>query len=266
MKKILLFLIAAFLIPATSAHAAIRGEPVTYRAGKTVLKGYLVYDDHFKGRRPGIIVVHEWWGQNEYARHRARMLANLGYVAFAADMYGNGKLADNPKTAGEYSGAVKSDPAAERARFMAAYRLLQRQTNVDRKEMGAVGYCFGGGVVLDMARQGVPLKGVVSFHGTLGGLRPAMRGDVKAKVLVLTGGADPFNPPERVAAFEKSMKDAGADFRVISYPGALHAFTNPAATATGEKFKIPIAYNADADQKSWAEMKSFLAGLFGAAR
>jgi dienelactone hydrolase len=264
MRRIILLLVAAFLIPVGAAHATLRGEHVTYRAGKTILKGYLVYDDHFKGRRPGILVVHEWWGQNAYARHRADMLAKLGYTAFAIDMYGNDRVAHTPKLAGEYSGEVKSNPAAERARFMAAYKLLSRQANVNRKEIGAVGYCFGGGVALDMARQGVPLKGVVSFHGTLGGLEPALKGNVKAKVLVLTGGADPFNPPKTVAAFEDSMKAAGADFRVVSYPGAEHAFTNPNATALGKKFNLPIAYDADADRKSWAQMKTFFSDLFKA--
>lgn len=263
MRTTALALLAALLVPAATVHAALHSETVSYKAGNTTMKGYLVYDDQFKGRRPGLLVVHEWWGQNEYARHRARMLAKLGYTALAVDMYGNDKVAHDPKTAGAYSGEVKKDPAAEKARFLAAYKLLKRQQTVDRKRIGAVGYCFGGGVALDMARQGVPLKGVVSFHGTLGGLQPALKGKVTSKILVLTGAADPFNPPERVAGFEKDMKQAGADFRVISYPGAKHAFTNPEATALGEKFKIPIAYNAAADRESWAEMKKFLSGLFG---
>jgi dienelactone hydrolase len=265
MRSMLLLVLAAFLLPVANVHAALRAKTVTYHAGDTTLKGYLVHDDRFKGRRPGILVVHEWWGLNDYARHRARMLAELGYTALAVDMYGNDKTAHDPKTAGAYSSAVKSDPAAEKARFLAAYRLLKRQRSVDPRRIGVVGYCFGGGVALDMARQGVPLDGVVSFHGSLGGLQPALKGKVKAKILVLTGAADPFNPPERVAGFEKDMKAAGADFRVISYPGAKHAFTNPEATALGEKFKIPIAYNAEADKKSWAEMKKFFSGLFGSS-
>lgn len=262
MRLTVLALLAAFLVPVTNVHAALHAKSVTYRAGNTTLKGYLVYDDHFKGPRPGILVVHEWWGQTDYARHRARELAGLGYTALAVDMYGNGKTADNPKTAGEYSNAVKKDPAAEKARFLAAYKLLERQKTVSPNQIAAIGYCFGGGVALDMARQGVPLKGVVSFHGTLGGLQPAIKGKVTAKILVLTGGADPFNPPKRVAKFESDMKQAGADFRVITYPGAEHAYTNPEATALGKKFNLPIAYNAKAAKESWAEMKTFLSGLF----
>jgi dienelactone hydrolase len=245
------------------ARGEVRGEPVTYTDGTTTLKGYLAYDDATPGKRPGILVVHEWWGQNEYARKRARMLAKLGYVALAVDMYGEGKQATHPEDAGKFSGEILKHMDVGRKRFLAARKLLAGQRFTDPARIGAIGYCFGGGVVLQMARDGVNLAGVVSFHGGLKTDAPAKPGAVKAKILVATGAADPFNPPDQVDAFEREMKAAGADFRVISYPGVKHSFTNPDADVYGKKFNLPLEYNAEADRNSWEEMQRFFGKIFG---
>ncbi len=246
-----------------SAHGEIRGKPVDYVAGETTLKGYLAYDDGFPDRRPGILVVHEWWGHNEYARSRARMLAELGYTALAVDMYGEGKQARHPDDAGKFSGEIRKNMDLGRQRFLAARKVLREHEFTDPERIGAIGYCFGGGVVLQMARDGMDLDGVVSFHGGLASDAPAKPGSVKAKILVLTGGGDKFVPPEQVEAFRKEMKASGADFRIVSYPGALHGFTNPEADGYAKKFSMPIGYNADADRKSWDEMQRFFRNIFG---
>ncbi len=245
-----------------STLAAVRGEEVSYRNGDVVMKGYIAWDDAVPGRRPGVLVVHEWWGHNDYARKRARMLAALGYTALAVDMYGDGKSIDHPKQAGEFSGAVRKNLTTMAVRFNAAKKLLSIHPTVDARRMAAVGYCFGGTVVLEMARQGTDLSAVVSFHGNLGTEQPAKAGEVNARVLVLNGAADPFVKPESIQAFVQEMRNAKADFRVVNYPGAKHAFTNPAADASGKKFGIPLAYNAKADRQSWEEMKDFLAAVF----
>ncbi|MDH4133172.1 MAG: dienelactone hydrolase family protein [Gammaproteobacteria bacterium] len=260
MQRLLTFLALAFL--AVSAHAAVKGEPVDYKAGDTVLKGYIAYDDAIKGKRPGVIVVHEWWGHNEYARKRADMLAALGYTAIALDMYGDGKQAAHPDDAGKFAGEVSKNLPLAKARFDAARNLLAKHSTVDAREIAAIGYCFGGGIVLQMARQGEDLKGVASFHGSLGTENPATAGKVKARVLVMTGADDPFIPAEKVEAFKKEMSSAKANYRVIAYPGAKHAFTNPDADKNGKQFNLPLAYNADADTKSWAEMQKFLKEIF----
>lgn len=250
-----------FFLPLVS-QAAVVGEEVDYHSGNTVLKGYIAYDDSIKGKRPGVLVVHEWWGHNEYARHRARMLAGLGYTALAVDMYGNGKQADHPDDAGKFAAAVRNNMPEAEARFRAAMNLLRKHKTVDARHIAAIGYCFGGGIVLEMARRGLDLDGVVSFHGSLGTANPAKKGVVKARVLVLNGADDPFTKPEQINAFKEEMKKAGVDYRFISYPGAKHAFTNPAATELGKRFGLPLAYNAEADKKSWDEMKQFFKDLF----
>jgi len=245
-----------------SGCATIHKQPVEYRANGTVLKGYLAYDPSIKGRRPGVLVVHEWWGLNDYARRRADMLAKLGYTALAVDMYGDGRQARHPDEAGKFAGQVRKNMGLAKARFMAAYDLLRAQPTVDPDRIAAIGYCFGGGVVLEMARRGVPLDAVVSFHGSLAPVQPAQPGMVKAKLLVLTGGADKFVPPEQVAKFRREMDQAGADYRVVVYPGALHSFTNPQADAYGKKFNLPLAYNAEADQASWQAMQQLFKQVF----
>lgn len=257
------FLVTILLfVSAFSVHAEIVGKEINYSDGETNMKGYFAYDDKIKGKRPGIIVVHEWWGHNDYAKKRARMLAGLGYRALALDMYGEGKNASHPKDAGMFAGAVKANMAVAEKRFMAAYKLLQQQDNVAKESISAIGYCFGGGIVLEMARRGVDLDAVVSFHGSLDTKEKAQQGKVKAKVLVLHGEADPFVKAEVIETFKQEMKSAKVDFKFISYPGAKHAFTNPEADKLGQQFQIPLAYNAQADKKSWTEMKHFLEKVY----
>ena len=243
------------------ANAAIHEEPVTYKDGDTVLKGFLVYDDAKKGKRPGIVVVHEWWGITKHTRAEARRFAGLGYTAFVADMYGDAKTADNPTDAGALMKSVMSNPALVQSRFKAAFAELARDAHTDASKIGASGYCMGGAVVLDAARAGADLVGVAAFHPSLGGYRSA-DAPVKAKVLVLNGADDQFNKPEQIDAFKKDMGAAKADLKFINYPGAVHAFTNPEATAIGKKYKIPLAYNAKADKESKAEANKFFRAVF----
>ena len=247
----------------TGPGPSIKEEPVTYGDGETEMKGYIVYDEAQQGRRPGVVVVHEWWGITPHVRSEARNLARRGYTAFVADMYGEGKTADNPKDAGALSGAVRKNPRAQQSRFDAARDALARHATVDSSRIGAVGFCFGGSVVLDMARAGTDLKGVAAFHAGLGTSTPAAPGNVRSKVLVLNGAADPFIKPDSVEAFRKEMDAAKVDYRYVNYPGAVHAFTNPEATAAGRKFNLPLAYHPEADKQSKAEMDRFFAGLFG---
>lgn len=250
------------LFASASALAAVKGEEVQYKDGNVVMKGYLAYDDTVKGKRPGVLVVHEWWGHNDYTRQRARMLAELGYTALAVDMYGDGKTADHPDTAGKFSGEIRKNLPLMQARFNAARKLLSAHPTVDAKRIAAIGYCFGGSVVLDMARSGADLAGVVSFHGGLTTEHPAKPGKVKARVLVLNGEADPFISADSIAAFKKEMDGAKVNYKFVNYPGAKHAFTNPGATALGERFKLPLAHNPAADNASWAEMQGFLKEVF----
>lgn len=240
----------------------IRGEEVSYQAGGVTLKGYLAWNASQTGKRPGVLVVHEWWGHNEYTRERARQLAELGYTALAVDMYGDGKQAEHPADAQKFAGAVFSDLEGATARFRAAEELLKAHETSDGR-VAAIGYCFGGGVVLHMARFGLDLVAVASFHGSLGTTTPAEPGKVKAKIFVANGEADPMTTKEQIATFKKEMKDANVDLRYVDYPGAKHAFTNPGATALGEKFGLPLAYDANADAASWQALQSLLAEAFG---
>ncbi len=259
MKNIwVLLLILGF----ASAHAAIQGEEIIYYEGDTVLKGYLAHDDTYKGSRPGVLVVHEWWGHNDYARKRARMLATLGYTALAVDMYGGGKQASHPEDAGKFAGEAKKNMNTARARFLSAMDLLINHSTVNPDKVAAIGYCFGGGIVLEMARMGVDLDGVVSFHGSLTTNTPAEKAKVKSRILVLNGAEDPFVTKEQIDTFKKEMHDAGADFTFINYPDAKHSFTSPDADIYARKFNIPLQYNAKADQKSWNEMQIFFNEIF----
>ncbi len=244
------------------AYAKIQGKEVKYSANGVTLKGYLAYDDTIKAKRPGVLVVHEWWGLNDYARKRARMLAKLGYTAFALDLYGEAKQAKNPEEAGKLSGMVMGNLDDAQARFDAALELLRYQKNTDPKRIAAIGYCFGGGVVLNMALRGVDLDGVVSFHGILPTNAPAKPEEVKAAVLVLHGEDDQFVKPEQVEKFKELMKNEKVDFEIVTYPNAKHSFTVPEADANAKKFNIPIEYNAEADKKSWAKMEEFLKKVF----
>ncbi len=258
MRRTAYCLFAAGIAALISTSVAVAGEEITYSADGTTLKGYISRPTGAGGKRPAVLVVHEWWGNNDYSRKRADQVAGLGYVALAVDLYGDGKTVDNPKEAGALSGEASKNLDVTEKRFAAARALLAQQPDVDAGRIAAIGYCFGGGVVLQMARRGADLAGAVSFHGFLGTQTPAKAGAVKGKVLVLNGAADPFIKAEQIAAFKKEMQDAGVAFTFIDYPGAVHAFTNPAATENGKKFNLPLAYDADADKKSWAEMQGFL--------
>ena len=257
-----LFLLAALLFGSSLAHATIQGKEVIYTSGDTTLKGYIAYDDAIRGRRPGILVVHEWWGNNGYTRERATMLAKLGYTALALDMYGEGKEARHPDEAAKFSNELAPPFPLAPARFDSAIKLLQQQDNVDPKNIAALGYCFGGSVVLQMARLGEDLKGVASFHGSLATETPAEPGKVRARIISFTGTEDPMIPAKQVVAFRQEMERAGIDYKVVTFAGVKHSFTNPAADEYGRKFNLPLAYDAAADKASWDETKSFLADIF----
>lgn len=266
MKRILIlfFTISIFCILAGLAFAEpdIEGKEVSYKDGKVVMKGYVAYDKNIKGKRPGVLVVHEWWGLNEFAKKRARMLAEMGYTAFALDMYGDGRQLMHPDDAKKFSSELFKNFDTAKLRFNSALEFLKKQPTVNSEKIAAIGFCFGGSIVLNMARQGVDLKGVASFHGGLAAVKPAQPGSVKAKILVLHGADDTFTTQEQIESFKKEMKDAGVDFRFISYPGAIHSFTNPDADMYAKKFNMKVAYNANADKKSWEELVKFLKSIF----
>jgi dienelactone hydrolase len=252
--------IALVLGLALATRAEIKTQTVEYKDGDATLKGFLAYDDAVEGKRPGIVVVPEWWGLVDYPKSRAEQLAKLGYVAFAADIYGEGYTTMDPKVAQQKAGEAKqADLLAKRG--LLALEQLKKDPHVDPSKTAAIGYCFGGGTVLEMARRGGgDLLGVISFHGALDTQHPAQVGEVKAKILVCHGDADPFVPAEQLAKFEKEMKDAGADVKVIKYPDAKHAFTNPDVDKVGLE---GAAYNKAADEKSWNDMQQFFKELFG---
>lgn len=253
--------VAALCAIAGSAAAAVRTKEIDYRQGDTPLQGYLAWDDAVKGKRPGVLVVHEWWGHNAHARNQAVRLAKAGYVALALDLYGKGKVAAHPKDAQEFVAEVTKQSGLLPARFDAALALLLRQPQVDRSRTAAFGYCFGGTVALEMARAGADLDAVVAFHA---GLAPkgarAQKGKVKPRILAQVGGADPMIPADQVRAFEEEMREAGAKARTVVYPGAKHAFTNPEADRHGMD---ALAYDAEADARSWDAAIAFLGETFG---
>ncbi len=251
-------LLAVFLLCSTTAFAAIQTKTVEYKEGETVLEGYLAYDDALTGKLPGVLVVHEWKGLNEYAKSRAVQLAQLGYVAFAADIYGKGVRPQTIEEAGATAGIYKGDRELLRRRALAGLKELQAQPNVDTGSLAAIGYCFGGTTVLESARANADVKGIVSFHGGLSAGNATTAQNPKAKILVLHGGDDPFVPPAEVEGFKKEMAGAGADVQFVAYPGTVHGFTNPANTG---EIKGAL-YNADADQKSWAAMQEFFKNIF----
>jgi dienelactone hydrolase len=247
------------------SQAAIQTREIPYQSSDgTRMIGYYAYDDAIKGPRPGVVVVHEFWGLNDYAKRRARDLAGLGYSALAIDMYGDGKNTEHPKDAMAFMQAVNKDSAAASARFQAGLDLLKQQAQTDPNRIAAIGYCFGGGVVLNAARQGVPLAGVVSFHGALATNTPATPGSVKAKILVEHGAQDSMITPDAVAAFKTEMDKARADYKFVSLEGAKHGFSNPDADRLGhgDHGGPDIGYNKAADEQSWADMKAFFKKIF----
>lgn len=241
--------------------AAIREEAVTYTSGNNTFNGYIAYDSSATGKRPLVLVVHEWWGLTDYPRMRAKQLAQMGYVAMAVDMYGGGKTAANPEEAQTAATVLYKDPQEAKSRLDAALAKGLALPMVDTTKTAAIGYCFGGSMVLNAAKAGSNFDGVVSFHGGLEGV-PPQKEVMKAKVLVCHGGADGFVPEAQVAAFKKSMDSVGADYTFKVYPGATHAFTNPDADKKAAEFKMPIKYNGAADTASWNDMKAFFARIF----
>jgi dienelactone hydrolase len=239
----------------------LKEENINYNIDSLKMDGYIVYDENIEGKRPAVLVVHEWWGLNDYCKMRARELAKLGYIAMAVDMYGNGKKGNNPDEAGKLAMPFYQNPQMAKIHFDAALDKLKTYNQTDTNNIAGIGYCFGGGVLLNLARMGEDLKGVVSFHGSLIGT-PADKNLLKAKILVCHGNDDQFVKKEEVEKFKHQMDSIGASYIFKGYDGATHAFTNPDATANGKKFNLPIAYNAAADTASWNEMKMFFSGLF----
>lgn len=268
MKKLLclIALVLAFSTGLTSADAAavkVAAHEVEYADGDLKMKGFLAYPEIRKQTKlPAVLVVHEWWGHNEHARTRAKQLAKLGYVALAVDMFGEGKQAAHPDDAKKFAAEATKNFDVASARFLAALDFVRQQPQVDAGRIAAIGYCFGGGVVLNMARQGADLRGVASFHGSLAPAKPAEKGAVKARIIVFNGADDVMIKPEQIEAFKQEMTDAGADFTFINYPRTKHSFTNPEADRYAKEFNLDLAYNKSADQKSWYELRRFLKSVF----
>jgi dienelactone hydrolase len=240
---------------------AIKEENVNYTADTAKLVGFVAYNGASSQPRPAVLVIPEWWGMTEYPKTRARQLASLGYIAFVVDMYGNGAVADSPSLAGKLATPFYTDPKLAASRFMAALNILKSYPQADTTKIAAIGYCFGGSIVLNAAKMGAPLNGVVSFHGDLRGV-PADKNLLKAKILVCHGLADSFVPQKQVDAFKKQMDSIGADYTFKAYADATHAFTNPGATELGQRFSMPIKYNPAADTASWKDMQDFFGRIF----
>src|SRR6188508_373256 len=239
----------------------IKEETVTYSIDSLNMNNYVAFDENVEGKRPAVLVIHEWWGLNDYTKRRAKMLAELGYIAMAVDMYGNGRIGNDPGAAQNLAMPYYQHPDMAKKIFDRAVEELKKNPNVDQTKMAGIGYCFGGGMLLNLARMGEPLNGVVSFHGSLVGTPPD-KNLTKAEILVCHGEADSFVPKEQVDMFKKQMDSIGKSYTFRSYPGATHAFTNPDATEMGKKFKMPIEYNAAADTASWNDMKDFFGRIF----
>ena len=267
MKKVLFILISFSLIACANSDVqttdSVQTKEVTYTSGGTLLQGYLAYDDSVKGKRPGVLVVHEWWGHNQHARDRARMLAKLGYTALAVDMYGDGKFADHPKEAGEFMNAAFKDWEGSEAKFNAAKKLLQDHATVDPERIAAIGFCFGGAVSLRMVRGGADLDAVVAFHSALPTDPPVSGGEVKAAVLVINGAKDSFLDQATVATFKEEMSATTKDFKYISLEGVKHSYTNKQADEFRRKFSIDaLEYNKEADERAWAAMQDLFKRVF----
>jgi dienelactone hydrolase len=260
MKRLTLLTFAAALLLPLLAHAEIKTQMIEYKDGDATLEGFLAYGSTEKGKRPGVVIVHDWMGMGPNPKMRAEELAKLGYVAFAADIYGKGNQPKDAAAAGALATKFKGDRALLRRRVQAALDTLKKQKNVDSSKLAAMGYCFGGTAALELARSGADLKGVVSFHGGLDTPTPADAKNIKGKVLVLHGADDPHVPPEQVKAFEDEMRGAGVDWELVKYSKAVHSFTIKEAGNDNSK---GAAYNAEADHRSWIAMKNFFNEIFG---
>jgi dienelactone hydrolase len=254
-------LTAAFLVALSgAARGAIKTETVSYKEGQAEAHSFIAYDDSISGKRPGVLVVPEWWGLNDYPRTRAKMLAQLGYVAMAVDIYGDGRNTSDPKQAAQWADALEAGDRAElRTRIATALAKLKSDPRVDPSKTAAIGYCFGGATVLELARSGADVDGVVSFHGHYDTANPARPGQVKARILVCHGADDPFQSPAQIQAFQDEMRKAGADWQFNVYSGARHSFTNP---NSGIYHVAGLAYNAEADHRSWQAMRDFFREIF----
>jgi dienelactone hydrolase len=261
MKYLLQMAFLLILSTKTIAQAEVQTQEVEYTQNGTILKGYLAYDSSTMGKRPGILVVHEWWGHNKHARERAHMLAKIGYTALAIDMYGDGKLANHPKKAGEYMIAAFNDWDTSKARFKKAKEFLQSHKTVDIERIGAIGFCFGGEVSLRIIRGGADLDGVVAFHSALP-LEPTIK-NIKASVLIINGSQDGFLKPETIGTFSRQMAESNADFTYISMAGVKHSYTNKQADEFSRKFNIPaLEFNNQADERAWSAMQKFFKRVF----
>ncbi|HUQ65206.1 MAG TPA: dienelactone hydrolase family protein [Flavitalea sp.] len=244
----------------SSRTVSIKEENVDITVDTTTMKSFAAYNEN-GGKQPIVLIVPEWWGLTDFTKSKARQLAENGYFALVVDMYGNGSTADNPDAAMKYAGSFYKNPQLATSRLEAALAKAKTYAQADSSKTAAIGFCFGGSMVLNAAKMGMPLDGVVSFHGGLQGVAPAKNG-IKAKILVLNGAADPFVPAKDIQNFKKQMDSAGVPYTFKDYPGALHAFTNPAADEVSKKFKLPVGYNEAADKNSWIDMKVFFAELW----
>jgi dienelactone hydrolase len=256
-------IIAGISLKAPSKPAStIKEENISFKVDTLTLKGFVAYDENVKGKRPAVLVVHEWWGLNDYPKMRARKLAELGYIAMAVDLFGNGKIAANPKEAMELTGPFYTNPQLGESRLQVAIDKIKEYPQTDKNNVAAIGHCFGGAIVLNAAKMGADLKGVVSFHGGLSTAIPVNKNTLKAKILICYGAADKFISQKDADAFTHQLDSLGAKYTFKSYPNATHAFTNPAATENGKKFNMPTEYNPEADKNSWNDMKMFFDDLF----
>ena len=260
MKRFSYSLLLFFVFGFVFSQSKIVVKETTYSSEGKNFKSYVAYDASKKGKLPVVMIVPEWWGVNDYAKYRAKKIAELGYFAMVVDMYGDGKSVETPQEAQELATPFYQNAVLAKQNFDVATAHVKTFKNANSGKIAAIGYCFGGAMVLNMARQNPDLKGVVSFHGNLmTGVKPIHN---NVKILVCNGAADNFVPEKEIEEFKKEMTDNKFDYQFINYPNAVHAFTNPNSTAVGKKFNMNIAYNKSADVKSWQEMKTFLAKIF----
>lgn len=259
MNRIVIVLVLTAVCCFQQARAEVVARTITYRSGDDLMEGYLAYDDALEGKRPAVMLVHEWTGIGDYVKGRVEQLAGMGYLAFAADIYGKGIRPVTRDEAAAQASIYRDDRALMRERALAGLNELRQHELADKERVAALGYCFGGGVVLELARAGADVRGVVSFHGNLDTPDPADAENIKAKVLVLHGAADPYVPAEQVTAFEKEMNEAGVDWYLVSYGNAVHSFTNP---SSGDDPSSGAAYNEKAEERSWRAMQAFFNEIF----
>ena len=259
MKLCVGLLVLGALVMGATVEAKVQVQPIPYQYGEGELEGILAWDDALPGKRPGILVVHEWWGLNEYARERAEQLAALGYVAFAVDMYGKGKVTDHGQQASQWAQEVTTNLSLWYGRALEGLKVLEAHPQVEPKNLAAIGYCFGGATVMQLVYGGAPVKGVVSFHGSLPFPQDPQAIKSGAKILIAHGGADPFLTPEHIQQFQSALDQSGLDWEMVTYGGAQHGFTNPSANRYGVK---GVQYQEQADYRSWKHMQLFFEEIF----